>query len=156
MQLKWSIWHSTPETCSSCGQWFLLWMVSSKFVLPLSAKSGKRLKMKRKLWMACKKAKVNVNMDCFSLIKGQWKLFKGQWKVGEFLTFWKVAALIKERRWREGWGVIILNIAIKGGDYSREAINRGTAIIWGSTVIICNVIPNHWLKTLHVSIVAIR
>ena len=53
--VKWSIWHSTPETCSSCGQWFLLWMLSSKFVLPLSAKSGKRLKMKRKLRMACKK-----------------------------------------------------------------------------------------------------
>ena len=38
-------------------------------------------------WPA-KKAKVNVNMDCFSLIKGQWKLFKGQRKVREFLTFW--------------------------------------------------------------------
>ena len=38
-------------------------------------------------WLA-KKAKVNVNMDCFSLIKGQWKLFKGQWKVREFWTFW--------------------------------------------------------------------
>ena len=30
-----------------------------------------------------KKAKVNVNIDCFSLIKGQWKLFKGQGKVKE-------------------------------------------------------------------------
>ena len=32
-----------------------------------------------------KKAKVNVNIDCFSLIKGQWKLFKGQWNVREKL-----------------------------------------------------------------------
>ena len=46
-------------TRSSCGQWF-----SS---------------------IACKKAKANENIDCFSLIKGQWKLFKGQWKVKEFL-----------------------------------------------------------------------
>ena len=30
-----------------------------------------------------KKAEVNGNMDCFSLIKDQWKLFKGQWKVRE-------------------------------------------------------------------------
>ena len=35
------------------------------------AKSGKRLKMRRKISMACKKAKENVNMGCFSLIKGQ-------------------------------------------------------------------------------------
>ena len=35
------------------------------------AKSGKRLKMKREMLMACKKkVKVNVNIDCFSLIKG--------------------------------------------------------------------------------------
>ena len=31
---------------------------------------------------------------------------------------------------------IISNISIKGGDYSREAINRGTAIIRGNTVVI--------------------
>ena len=83
----------TPGTCSSCVQWFSLWMLSSKFHLPLSAKSGKRLKMKRKISMVCKKAKANVNIDCFSLIKGQWKPFKGQWKVREFLTFWWGATL---------------------------------------------------------------
>lgn len=42
-----------------------------------------------------------------------------------------------------GWGgvegyypreAIILNIFVKGGDYSREAINRLTAIIQGNTV----------------------
>jgi len=46
-------------------------MLSSKFLLPLSAYSGKRLKMKKKILMACKKAKASVNMDCFSLMKGQ-------------------------------------------------------------------------------------
>ena len=30
---------------------------------------------------------------------------------------------------------IISNISIKGGDYSREAINRGTAITRGNTVV---------------------
>ena len=54
-QAKRSIWHSTPDTCN-CGQWFSLWMLSSKFLLPLSVKSGKRLKMKRKISMACKKS----------------------------------------------------------------------------------------------------
>ena len=44
---------------------------------------------------------------------------------------------------RRGWGdysrkAIILNILVKGGDYSREAINRGTAIIRGNTVYIFN------------------
>ena len=56
---------------------------------------GKRLKTKRKISMACKKS----NIDCFSLIQGQWKLFKSQWKVswkwGSFFTFWWVAALLK-------------------------------------------------------------
>ena len=40
--------------------------------------------MKRKILMARKKAKVNVNIDCYSLIKGQRKVGK----VREFLTFW--------------------------------------------------------------------
>jgi len=37
------------------------------------AKREKRLKIKRKISMTCKeiKAKAIVNMDCFSLIKGQ-------------------------------------------------------------------------------------
>ena len=80
-QAKRSIWHSTPDLCNSCGQWFSLWMISSQFLLPLSAKSGKRLKMKRKMSMACKETKANVDIDYFSLIKGQWKLFKVHWKV---------------------------------------------------------------------------
>ena len=44
-------------------------------------------------------------------------------------------------RWQEEWGggyysreAIILNISMKGGDYSRQAIDRGTAIISGNTV----------------------
>ena len=51
---------------------------------------------------------------------------------------------IRERENGEGgWGggrgdysrkTIILNILVKGGDYSREVINRGTAIIRGHTV----------------------
>ena len=41
--------------------------------------------MKRKILMACKKAKVNVNIDCYSLIK---RSVKSQGKVREFLTFW--------------------------------------------------------------------
>ena len=41
--------------------------------------------MKRKILMARKKAKVNVNIDCYSLIK---RSVKSQGKVREFLTFW--------------------------------------------------------------------
>ena len=50
-QAKQSIWHFTSDTCCSCGQWFSLWILSSKFLLLLSAKSGKKLKMKRKLFI---------------------------------------------------------------------------------------------------------
>ena len=50
-QAKQSIWHFTSDTCCSCGQWFSLWILSSKFLLLLSAKSRKRLKMKRKLFI---------------------------------------------------------------------------------------------------------
>ena len=35
----------------------------------------------------------------------------------------------------------------KWGDYSREAINRGTAIIQGNTVSYSNV--NNWHSTVH-------
>ena len=77
-------------------------MLSSNFRLPLSTKSGNRVKMKRNYHWPAKKAKVNVNMDCFSLIKGQWKLFKGQWKVREFLTFWWVATLLWVRNIPDG------------------------------------------------------
>ena len=75
-QAKRSIWHSTPDTCSSCGQWFLLWMLvaNSFFFFPRKAERG--WKWKEKYWWSAKKAKANVNMDCFSLIQGQWKLFK--------------------------------------------------------------------------------
>ena len=55
-QAKRSISHSTPYSCSSCGHWFSLWMLSSKFLHPLSAKIGKRLKMKKKTSMAYKKS----------------------------------------------------------------------------------------------------
>ena len=77
-------------------------MLSSKFPLPLSRKSGNRVKMNRNYRWPAKKAKVNVNMDCFSLIKGQWKLFKGQWKVKELLTFWWVATLLWVRNVPDG------------------------------------------------------
>ena len=77
-------------------------MLSSKFPLPLSTKSGNRVKMNRNYRWPAKKAKVNVNMDCFSLIKGQWKLFKGQWKVKELLTFWWVATLLWVRNVPDG------------------------------------------------------
>ena len=46
---------SLRYTCSSYGPWFSLWMLSSKFLFLLSAKSGKRLKIKRKISMAYKK-----------------------------------------------------------------------------------------------------
>ena len=37
-----------------------------------TGKSKNRLKMKKKISMTCKKATLtNVNMDCFSLVKGQ-------------------------------------------------------------------------------------
>ena len=77
-------------------------MLSSNFRLPLSTKSGNRVKMKRNYQWPAKIAKVNVNMDCFSLIKGQWKLFKGQWKVREFLTFWWVATPLWVRNIPDG------------------------------------------------------
>ena len=55
-QTKRSIWHSMPDTCDSCGQWFSLLILSSKFLFPLSAKSGKSLKMKRKISIAWTKS----------------------------------------------------------------------------------------------------
>ena len=45
----------TPDTCSSCDHCFSFWTLSSKFLLPPSAKSRKRLKIKRKKCMTCKK-----------------------------------------------------------------------------------------------------
>ena len=32
------LFDTTPDTCSSCVYWFSLWMLSSKFLLPLSMK----------------------------------------------------------------------------------------------------------------------
>ena len=42
----------------------------------------------------------------------------------------------RKRKWWEGLEAIMLNISVKGGrgDYSREAIDQGTAIIRGNTV----------------------
>ena len=42
----------------------------------------------------------------------------------------------RKRKWWEGLGAIMLNISVKGGrgDYSREEIDQGTAIIRGNTV----------------------
>ena len=89
-QAKRSIWHSIPDLCSSCGQWFSVWM-NSFSLFPREAEKG--WKLREKCSWPIKKTKANVNIDCFSLIKGQWKLFKVQWKVREFLTFWWVATL---------------------------------------------------------------
>ena len=69
-QAKRSIWHSTFDTCSSCSQWFSLWMLS--FLFP--RKEGRGWKWRENYRWPAEKAKVKVNMDCFSLIKGQWKL----------------------------------------------------------------------------------
>ena len=51
-QAKRSIWHSMPDTCDSCGQLFSLLILLSQFLFRLSAKSGKRLKMRRKISIA--------------------------------------------------------------------------------------------------------
>ena len=40
-QAKRSIWHSTPDTCSSCGQWFSL-IVNAFFHIPSSSFREKR------------------------------------------------------------------------------------------------------------------
>ena len=47
-------------------------------------------------------SKIVVNMDCFLLIKGQWKLFKGQGKVREFFTFYWVATMF-QCLWKIAW-----------------------------------------------------
>ena len=47
-----------------------------------------RLKMKgdRYQWLLKNAiSKIDVNMDCFLLIKGQWKLFQGQGKVRQLI-----------------------------------------------------------------------
>ena len=77
-QAQQSIWHwlyawHTP-VCSSCGQWFSFWLLSSKFLLPLTRKAERGWKWREKYWQPAKKAKANVNIDCFSLIKGLWKV----------------------------------------------------------------------------------
>ena len=41
-----------------------------------------------------------------------------------------------------------LNISVKGGDYLREVINRGTAIIRGNTVKASLVFSNYYLRAL--------
>ena len=54
---------------------------NSFFLFPRKAERSWEWREKYR-WPA-KKARANVNIDCFSLIKGQWKLFKGQWEVRE-------------------------------------------------------------------------
>ena len=52
-------------------------------------------------------------------------------------------------RWRGVWGGIIWgNISVKGGDYLREVINRGTAIIRGNTVKASLDFSNYYLRVL--------
>ena len=56
--------------------------------------------------------------------------------------------MIRERGNGEGEGdysrqAIISNISVKGFDYSRKAINRGTAIIRGNTVYVILRCYNH-------------
>ena len=69
-------------------EWFL---PNTFFLFP--RKAEKVWNWREKCRWAAKKTKANLNIDCFSLIKGQWKLFKGQGKVREFLTFCWVATL---------------------------------------------------------------
>ena len=82
---------------SSCGLWFSLWMLlpNSFFLFP--QKTERAWKRKEKYRWPASKAKGNENIDCFSLIKGQWKLFKGRWKVREISTFRRVATPKKLR-----------------------------------------------------------
>ena len=69
-QSKQSDQHSTSNTCSSCGQWF-----SCQCFFPNSFFLAERgWKWRENYGWPAEKAKVKVNMDCFSLIKGQWKL----------------------------------------------------------------------------------
>ena len=59
---------------------------NSFFLFPRKVERGWKLTEKYR-WPT-KNAKVNVNIDCFSSIKGQWKLFnKGQGQVREFWLF---------------------------------------------------------------------
>ena len=55
---------------------------NSFFLFPQKAERG--WKWRENYQRLGKKAKVNESMDCFSLLKGQWKLFKVQWKSGNF------------------------------------------------------------------------
>ena len=55
---------------------------NSFFLFPQKAERG--WKWRENYQRLGKKAKVNENMDCFSLLNGQWKLFKVQWKSGNF------------------------------------------------------------------------
>ena len=67
-------------------------------------KSGMSLKIKGDRYQYDLKnaiSKIDVNMDCFLLIKGQWKLFKGG-KVRELFTFWWVATMF-QCLWKIVW-----------------------------------------------------
>ena len=64
------------------GFWCECFLPNSFFLFPQKAERG--WKWRENYQRLGKKAKVNESMDCFSLLKGQWKLFKVQWKSGNF------------------------------------------------------------------------
>ena len=83
-----------------------------------------------------KKACAFVPVCNHSVVTIKWKLVC--YPRCQFLT-WEGGDK-RKRKWREGGDdysreAIISNIFVKGGDYSKEAINRGTAIIRGNTVL---------------------
>ena len=75
-------------------------------------------KLREKYRWPAKKAKANVNIDCFSLIKGQWK-------VRELLTFWWVSTM-SESKWV---------VSEKAGVFSNASINRD---FWELQLNICS------------------
>ena len=75
-------------------------------------------KLREKYRWPAKKAKANVNIECFSLIKGQWK-------VREFLTFWWVSTM-SESKWV---------VSEKAGVFSNASINRD---FWELQLNICS------------------
>ena len=96
-QSKQSDQHSTSNTCNSCGQWF-----SCQCFFPNSFFLAERgWKWRENYRWPAEKAKVKVNMDCFSLIKGQWK-------VREFLSFWWVATLLFVKTIKFFWPCLFL------------------------------------------------
>ena len=60
------------------------WFLPNSFFLFAREKREKFENEEKSVDGQQKKNKANLKIDCFSLIKGQWKLFKGQGKVREF------------------------------------------------------------------------